>query len=684
MFKLASCCANRANTFHTLIHEIRFARHILVLNLFFSSSFMGGSPKDAEEGRMKRLLPIGAVLAPQMKGTKLGSLAVSRTDWKTGRSFEQEEHAAGMLSTMNTSPIQPARGSGPLHPLSFRRIRAVAKVIDSDWQMNEISERGDVVVLGPRPHGRYRKIAPTAKTRIESDSQDFEDPAKEYADKVVHLGVYRKVEGSLPPERPVLQFSLYRESVSDGAVLRRLHREVSIPADAVSLASGGDGFGCVSQLGRAVGVTKEQLPHASRHYSLRPIIINPLQHYPLSQATERSRGSHWRVLLRCVEAGESTVQEALQLLRRTGFVNFFPLRAFAPAVTHSAQRIASHALRGDVLSAARMVLQAEVERVPIHYEHYLRYASAEESSVRGLLDVWMSVARQYRYARRVIPVIEALQNAAAGTISEDAACKVVLGILSPPSLPDIAAMFVWNAMASQRAMSFGGAVVAGDLVRVMRSPEHTERLRAARQQIQTSQDFLLDPFPECDPSVASSFDVEHVKSGEEGRFTIEDVVLPLPGPSPALLFPKHCVSEELYRKFAAQQGLPSLLSGESSAPSNGAPRYRTFVAFPRFMEHRCILDPNSFTTIKSDLFVAQERKAIRMGLDNNRVRLPCELNMSRYSREELAPVLEAHKEGKHSVALSCYLPRGAHITSLLREVFELSMLNWSDYMTPTI
>ena len=101
------------------------------------------------------------------------------------------------------------------------------------------------------------------------------------------------------------------------------------------------------------------------------------------------------------------------------------------------------------------------------------------------------------------------------------------------------------------------------------------------------------------------------------------------------------------------------------------------------MAHQHIVDPNSLTVLKTDLFIRQERQSPLVGLaGSGRVRRPSELNVSDRFRERMQPVIMRPGAGRASVALSFHLPAGAHPTVMLREAFDVRHAQFHDLLTP--
>nr|CCC53151.1 conserved hypothetical protein, fragment [Trypanosoma vivax Y486] len=171
---------------------------------------------------------------------------------------------------------------------------------------------------------------------------------------------------------------------------------------------------------------------------------------------------------------------------------------------------------------------------------------------------------------------------------------------------------------------------------------------------------------------------------EQGAFHITDVVLPVPYGIAACeqsLFPQLTpLDRDLYREFAEKHHLEFLFSDSLSPPLYGSLEfYRPLVVKPDHLQLAVLHDPNSFTSLKSDLFMMQERRPVQAGeMDYTaRVREPCVYNVSERFVEKMEPVLKAHS-GPYTVVLSFFLPDGASPLVMLRESFSLHYASFQD------
>lgn len=140
--------------------------------------------------------------------------------------------------------------------------------------------------------------------------------------------------------------------------------------------------------------------------------------------------------------------------------------------------------------------------------------------------------------------------------------------------------WVWNRAASERIRRYGAdKVVAGDLVLLPseQQQQNGEAGQPSQQQQQQQEEVVDGEVDEADAaaaaSAASRLAAVHVVTAEEaaaGRFTIQHVVLPMPGAQ--VQYPKHEAGWQLYCILAAADGvmLPGMTQEDFAAAAAAA------------------------------------------------------------------------------------------------------------------
>eukprot|EP00796_Vickermania_ingenoplastis_P009725 gene9725-6813_t len=594
-----------------------------------------------------KLIPRGPItrLAAKELSTAAGAKVLpglySRQDWNEGRNLEQEEQRCGIALCLHN-----AAGA------NWSRPTAVVKAQPSDMHINQIDFNGDGSFLQKIPKGRWRKVSRQKTLLIENSSNEhFGDPDKSFSPRVQSYGEYVRRLGRVPETNPVLLFVMYREGIAMRSVFHRLHYEIGVKNDAIHVYEPPGGhLGSVTQFGYALGVSKELLPHASRHYNLFPLLFEPRRYMSLESFMDAQqappRGFFYRSLLRCVDVRDDEhLKDILQHVNSAGFINYFGVELFGIG-GNTLFDISGLREKGYLDRAAGSYLQLLAESNPFHYDFFLSLINAHETTAAGVARLWSEKCKEAKLPKVECCLIEKVYDFYRASRSQDpqnalgALAALWEAIPNKTKLCDSTSQFVWNSMATRRLKESSTSVVKGDLVR-------------------------------------SDTGILKVESDKDAlNYSIHDVVLPVPYAScnvETLVFPETMtVSKAWAKEFAHQRGFLSIFN---SAPTEGAlrpPVYRRLIEKPIRLQAAVLRDPSSLASIKSDLFLKQERKSIdsfELSFDA-RVREPSPFNIS----EKLVARLEMIKRrcpGDKSVVLSFTLPPSTSPYIFLREAFNL-------------
>lgn len=607
-----------------------------------------------------KVVSSGPLLQVVRRSVSVGEsgLIYNRDDWNTGRRLGAEEQRSGIL--LRLSDVGKSKDSGG--GASPRRLEAVVKGQSTDFHVNQVLHAGKKSCIEKCPKGRWRKISRSKTILVDHQDSRFSDPDRPKVPLTQSLGEYVPRVGKLPPHQPVLEFALFRDGYSMESTLARFRYVLGVSPDALVMReTPGGHYGCTTQTCASVGVTKELLPHVSRHYNLHAMIVDPKSYHgadALGRFQAAPAGYAYRVLLRCVTGDREAIRQNLQLLSRDGFINYYGVENFGVC---SSPLFDMNALAsaGEYSRASGTYLQLLAETNPRHFDFFSAYLRAEPSTSLGAADAWMRASKAL-YRPEETTVLRRLCELHAAEDGDSAAAHLQALWESIPAKTRkkgarAAAMMVWNAMASQRLSRHGRTVVKGDLVCV-------------------------------------DGDVHVVDSDEAAAgFSVEQVVLPVPFRETTgrqLHYPDlSAVSEGAYRAFASRHRLGFLFdpAGEdySSATPQPEPVYRPVVAKPKNLQASILVDPSSLTALKSDLFLLQERKPVDDGVSLNydlRVREPSPYNVSERFAQRMQPIRAAHGGG-HSVALSFLLGPDSSPLSALREPFDLVYAVFHDLTT---
>lgn len=685
----------------------------------------------------KKLLPRGPVAQwfskkQQFQRNVTAGISANSSSYACGRSIATEEQRCGMLLTLRelhqrsvastTSPS--SKGALSLERV-VPRLPCVIKAQSSDWQFNEVQSNGRVASLQRVPKARWTKVARRETVLIEQDSNEqFGDPSKSFAPRTQNHGTYTRRKCRVPEETPVAVYSVYRDSYALSSIKHRMRYELGVSDDATTFDCEQSGFGCVTQSGYSVGVALDMLPHASRLYNILPIVFDPIRMVPLESVahTHASRGCFFRMVLRCVRGTECDIRAAMESLSAIGFVNYFDASRFMITSNHT-HEIAAYATTGDYHRAVALWLQCLAERNSFHHKQYLQYLNAiDSSSSHAMLVRWAREAKAVRVDRPTQQLLNKISTALSPNSTDASVLHTLQEVFN--ELPfrrgilQSGAEFIWNAMASQRLVMHGLRVVVGDVVRV--AHKRCDVLSDVDEYLRANS-----------PELTATYEYKLVASAEEAKqFTMEDVVLPVPHAAFAFqeaqtqsatqVFPQVAgVTYDDFKAFGAQHRLQYLFqrsrSGETTTHlcnneelSRGdvtvltrpSMWYRPLIARPELLRYQTLRDPNSFTALKSDLFMLQERKPLNVfsTIDANRIREPCVYNVSERFAETMKPIVASSAEelrryrdsGKwvegtdlFSVVVTGFLPHSTDATTMLREAFDAKHATFYDLLEPS-
>jgi hypothetical protein len=616
-----------------------------------------------------------ASAAADSRGAAVGGAVYSRDDWNTGRDLRREEQRCGIMMRVVDAAARPSPSSMSSSPSSTIRtlapssdgapLLAVVRAQTTDAQVSEVDGDGHGAFLEKSPRARWRKISRAKMLLVEDTATPFSDPDKSFAPRVQSYGEYVRRLGRLPDGQPLLRFVMYRDGYSLDAVRHRFQYEIGVPSDALYFHSPpGGSFASITQFGVAVGVTREQLPHASRRYNVHPLVLDDRSYYGLAELprlTAPPRAHVHRVVLRCVPGNEASVSSLLRRLSTDGFINYFGVENFGVG-SNTLFDLAASQHRGDPHHAVGGFLQTLAESHSLHYPLYLAYVNAEDGTVAGVVGEWLRLCERAKLPLQTREMLRSLQQYHQLSVSsgsgesgaQTAAMRHVWELCATADRSEASASaFVWNAMATQRLLSYGCQPVKGDVVRCV-GPDGVAHIA----------------------EIATDADV--------AAYTMQDVVLPVPRrTTAAVAYPSHGVNRELYTAFATKHHLAFLFDGAANRLSNtaaGAPVvYRHVLRRPGRMQAAVLRDPTSCAALKSDYFLLQEHQPTESwSLDyERRVREPSPFNVSERFREKMACICERHR-GENTVILTFELPAESSPWVALREVFDLRYGSFHD------
>ncbi|KAL6069305.1 SRSF protein kinase 2 [Balamuthia mandrillaris] len=250
-------------------------------------------------------------------------------------------------------------------------------------------------------------------------------------------------------------------------------------------------------------------------------------------------GNHFEIVLRNVTAPDEQINNSLQHLQKHGFINYFGLQRFGTSSVPT-HRVGVVLIKGNWKEAASLVLQpraGELESVENARKYY-----AETGDINGTL----KQLPKHLVVERLL--LEALRRQGPTQF-----CNAFATL--PRNMRTMYGhsyqSYIWNLMASERIQRYGALhPILGDLVFVSTPTEENEK---AKVQEEEEEEQELNEEAEGEDSVAMDSNnkrsVKVLETEEELKhYTIDDVVLPLPGHN--VLFPQNEIGKAYHEAMA--------------------------------------------------------------------------------------------------------------------------------------
>jgi tRNA pseudouridine13 synthase len=335
-----------------------------------------------------------------------------------------------------------------------------------------------------------------------------------------------------------LRFALLKENSDTHHTLISMSKVLHINANVFNVAGTKDKRGVTVQWVTAFSVTPEKLLRINN--ILRGIRVGNFSYVPEALRLGDLRGNKFDIVLRGLSAESSDmVEAAAAALKTTGFINYYGLQRFGSSVipTH---HVGKALLRGEWEEAIKCIM------TPAPNTKEVITSAIADFLNGGSPSKCLSMLPRNLVAESAILTVLAKEGRAA----------TVNALLSIPR--NLKSMYlhayqsyIWNEAASERISKFGAEkVVAGDLVVPRSTLQAARSAKAKNATDQSASSNASEDVP--DEEVAAE---PHVVTEEEAAlntFSIEDLVLPLPGRK--IVYPKNEIAQ-IYENLMEKDGI---------------------------------------------------------------------------------------------------------------------------------
>ncbi|EEB08416.1 pseudouridine synthase [Schizosaccharomyces japonicus yFS275] len=329
-------------------------------------------------------------------------------------------------------------------------------------------------------------------------------------------------------------FHLYKENRDTMDCLGRIARLLKIPTRQLLIAGTKDRRGITCQRVAIRRIRSTRLVQLNQG-----AIANPTYGFRLGNFSYKQRGlalgdlqgNEFHLILRNVQTPEDQINESLTKVKADGFINYFGLQRFGTSSVGT-HEVGIELLRSNWKAAIELILSQRPEH---------------SGSAKEAMEIWHSkhdpAAALAKLPRRFVAESSILE-----TFSREGNTTNYLGAFQriPRHLRSIYAhayqSYVWNRVVSWRIQQYGLQVREGDLVLVSQS-----EVGSSSKLVDPEAKDLVEDVIVSDKPVAKIVTKEDLE-----KYTIYDVVLPLPGRS--VIYPKN-ETFDTYKRIMAEHEL---------------------------------------------------------------------------------------------------------------------------------
>ncbi|XP_041017336.1 multisubstrate pseudouridine synthase 7 isoform X2 [Juglans microcarpa x Juglans regia] len=398
-------------------------------------------------------------------------------------------------------------------------------------------------------------------------------------------------------------------------------------------------------------------------------------------------GNRFTVTLRGVVAdSEDTIKLSADALGKLGFINYFGLQRFGSGSVPT-HLIGATLLRGEWKNAVSMILDPrEGERNPIaKAREYYKESNDIEGTLRQL--------PRHLVAERAI--LQCLKKCPGNYLQALKAIPRTLRMMYVHSYQS----YLWNHAASMRVQKYGNnQVVLGDLV--YRKGDDTEKV-TGHVDPECEDDNHNDVYDSKNPDEISETDVPEERNNlikvvttediVTGNYTIEDVVLPMPGSR--VVYPNNSIAN-VYHDLAKKDAISlteSVHSVKEFSITNMTGSYRRVFQKPVDFEWELLeYTDGDIPLVETDLDKISDYKPMKMvrvedPADGNEGKIDCvkqaegveDDDEAEDAGEECLPNIESHcgsnsQKAQMALKLSFTLPSSCYATMAIRELLKTS------------
>lgn len=366
-------------------------------------------------------------------------------------------------------------------------------------------------------------------------------------------------------ENRFVRFALYKENVDTHNAITNLASKMRLSHKLFSVAGTKDKRGVTVQYATAYRVLPSRLAAVSK--TMRNIKLGNYSYVGEQLKLGDLQGNRFEIILRAINgAGLEAVETAAKTLRDSGFINYFGLQRFGSSEGSPTHIVGRYLLRGNWDEAIRAIIRPTSGTRP-------EIASVCNSFLDGG-DPGVAFQSLPRFLIAERAILESLSKNPKSLVNALLAVPRNLRTMYLHAYQS----YLWNEAASERILRYGAKrAVAGDLVisrdELLQYRSNRKKGQAKGANIRNKDGQMTmsennedatheredSQFSDCSGADVDDDEnhlgVHEVTKEEEEReiYSIDDVVLPLPGPNTR--YPGNSIAE-VYQAISEKDGVP--------------------------------------------------------------------------------------------------------------------------------
>ncbi|XP_047515423.1 pseudouridylate synthase 7 homolog [Pieris napi] len=313
-----------------------------------------------------------------------------------------------------------------------------------------------------------------------------------------------------------VQFIVYKENCDTmeaaSRIIKSLRLNSSAKTGVIGYAGTKDRRAKTSQWFSLRKVDPRKVAAACR--SLQDITVGNFTFSDVHLRLGMLKGNRFRICLRNVTASDEVIDKCCSLLRENGFINYYGLQRFGSRISVPTWQIGLHLLKNNLEAAVNCILKPRpgpLEEALVQYETWGAKAAASKLPYR--LDHAVAEGRLIaELAHHPKDFAKALDKVPRNTR--------LLYVHSYQSL-------IWNKVVSRRLQTLGPTPQVGDLV----SEDSVEEEPLELEDEATEEESEEKQIKQDAPKKLSKVKILTQEDKDSGKYSIFDIVLPLPGHS---------------------------------------------------------------------------------------------------------------------------------------------------------